>query len=188
MKTTGYLMIEHRLIERLIHLFPAEVQRLTMTRTVDLGFLDSAADFIRTYADRTHHRKEEEILFRELGTRDLAPDDRALMDQLVAEHEVGRATVRRLVSAGEAARGGDEAALAVICEALGVLAEFYPEHIRKEDTLFFPASTRYLSEPEQEVMLHAFWESDRKMIHEKYASAVDQLEQAGRSENASGRR
>ena len=67
-------------------------------------------------------------------------------------------------------------ALAVILEKLNALIVFYHEHIRKEDNLFFPASTGYLTNVEQDAILLEFWESDRKMIHEKYRSVVESWE------------
>jgi len=42
--------------------------------------------FIRFYADRTHHDKED-ILFRELDKRSLSDNDRRNMNELVEEHE-----------------------------------------------------------------------------------------------------
>ena len=52
---------------------------------------------------------------------------------------------------------------------------FYPQHIEKEDKVFFPAATKHLSDKEQQTMLEAFWEFDRKMIHEKYKMVVESL-------------
>jgi hemerythrin-like domain-containing protein len=49
--------------------------------------------------------------------------------------------------------------------------------IEKEDKVFFPASRVYFSEEEDQAMLAEFWEFDRKMIHEKYQSVVETLEQ-----------
>jgi len=48
-------------------------------------------------------------------------------------------------------------------------------HIEKEDKVFFPAATQHLSAKEQQAMLEAFWEFDRKMIHEKYKMVVESL-------------
>ncbi|MFH0960358.1 MAG: hypothetical protein V1897_16825 [Pseudomonadota bacterium] len=56
-----------------------------------------------------------------------------------------------------------------------MLVEFYPEHITKEDKVFFPRSENYLSEKEQETMLQEFWEFDQRMIHDKYRSVVEDL-------------
>lgn len=43
----------------------------------------------------------------------------------------------------------------------------------KEDKVFSPAVRRYFSEQEEQDMLDELWEFDRKMIHEKYISAVE---------------
>ena len=41
--------------------------------------------------------------------------------------------------------------------------------------VFFPAARAYFTDKEDQVMLAEFWEFDRKMIHEKYKSVVDDL-------------
>ena len=61
------LMIEHRLIEQMIGLVRDRLEDFREERTADTGFIDDAVRFIRDFADRTHHGKEEGILFRELG-------------------------------------------------------------------------------------------------------------------------
>src|SRR5271157_6652500 len=93
------LMIEHRLIERIIAVLRYEVNRARETRMIDIFCIDNAVDFIRTYADQTHHGKEEDILFRELKNKDLAPEHQEIMEQLIAEHVLSRQTTRALVDA-----------------------------------------------------------------------------------------
>ena len=66
MQARGPLMIEHRLIERMISIIKDALIQIESTQEVDPVFVDTAVDFIRTYADRTHHGKEEDILFRDL--------------------------------------------------------------------------------------------------------------------------
>jgi hemerythrin-like domain-containing protein len=68
MQARAPLMIEHRLIERMIHVVNHALELVERTKAVDPVFVDLAIDFIRTYADRTHHGKEEDILFRKLET------------------------------------------------------------------------------------------------------------------------
>ncbi|HWI41592.1 MAG TPA: hemerythrin domain-containing protein [Verrucomicrobiae bacterium] len=174
MKLAAPLMIEHRLIEKMLEVVRREAERAAAAGSVDLTLLDAAVDFIRWYADRTHHAKEEEILFRDLGRRKLSTADRALMDELFRDHGVTRSTVSRLVEAKENYRRGDEASLPAILDSCRALMSLYREHIRKEDTLFFPAALRYLSEPEQQRMLEEFAEADRRMIHTKYRAVVEQ--------------
>ncbi len=175
MQARGPLMIEHRLIEKMIAVIKDTLKRVESTRQIDPLFVDKAVDFIRTYADRTHHGKEEDILFRDLGKKNLSASDRKVMDQLIEEHVFGRKTTKALVEANTRYRNGDAKAIVDITRFLTTLVDFYPKHIEKEDKIFFPASRTYLSEEEEQAMLAEFWEFDRKMIHEKYKTLMDNL-------------
>ncbi len=100
-------MIEHRLIERAIALMGAEKERLESGGKLDPVTIDTLVDFIRTYADRCHHGKEEDILFEDLAKRPLSPEEKALMDELVEEHKLGRRLTKELVEAKDAVVSGD---------------------------------------------------------------------------------
>lgn len=176
MQARGPLMIEHRLIERMIALIRKALEQVESVRRIDAGFVDQAVDFIHTYADRTHHGKEEDIMFRTLDARPLSDEDRRLMNELIEEHAFGRHTTRALVEANARYRNGDAGALEEVAARLRTLVEFYPRHIAKEDKTFFPAARAYVTEEEDQAMLREFWEFDRKMIHEKYQSLVQALE------------
>jgi hemerythrin-like domain-containing protein len=176
MQWRGPLMIEHRLIERMLALIKRELKTIHQLHKTDPLFIDTAVDFIRTYADRTHHGKEEDILFRDLDAKQMKEDDRKLMDELVEEHVFGRKTVGELVQANDRYRTGANAALEVMSKKLQALTDFYPKHIEKEDKVFFPAVMSYFSDAEEKTMLDEFWEFDKKMIHEKYKLVVEELE------------
>ena len=75
MMPIGPLMIEHRLIERMIRLLGERSDEAMEHEEIAPGFIDTAVDFIRIYADRTRHGKEEDILFRDLGAKDLSAED-----------------------------------------------------------------------------------------------------------------
>ncbi|MCD1294043.1 cation-binding protein [Methanocella sp. CWC-04] len=170
------LMIEHRLIERMITLVKEQLREIKETGTLDLLFIDAAVDFMRTYADRTHHGKEEDILFRDLSEKYLSREHRMTMGELIQEHNFARNTVSKLVSAKESYLKGDDGAINDVLSCLGDLVELYPHHIEKEDKHFFIPSMSYFSEGEKDDMLKEFWDFDRKMIHEKYGSIVKKLE------------
>lgn len=176
MQARGPLMIEHRLIERMITVIKKAVTAIREEEKIDPVIIDTVVDFIRTYADRTHHGKEEDLLFRELQKREISEEDRRVMEELVQEHVLGRKTTRELVEANTRYRKGEASALTVMAEKLASLADFYPKHIEKEDKVFFPACRNYFSEEEEQALLEAFWKFDREMIHEKYRNVVEQLE------------
>jgi hemerythrin-like domain-containing protein len=176
MQARGPLMIEHRLIERMILVIKEVLMQIDSTKTVDPVVVDTMVDFIRTYSDRVHHGKEEDILFREMSKRALSAEDRRIMQELVEEHVIGRQMTQALGEANNRYRNGNGSALANISANLNKLAEFYPKHIEKEDKVFFPVIREYLTDDEDQHMLTEFWEFDRIMIHEKYKSVVEMLE------------
>lgn len=176
MQARGPLMIEHRLIEKMIGLIEKKLARAEDTGKIDPRFIDTAVDFIQTYADRTHHGKEEDIMFRELDGRDLSSEDRGIMKDLIEEHVFARKTTQALKKANELYRGGREEELPEIRKHLKTLVDFYPGHIEKEDKVFFPAARNYMSDAEDQEMLTEFQEFDQQMIHEKYKSVVAELD------------
>lgn len=170
------LMSEHRLIERMIKLMNAELVVFAETGKLDLNFVSVATDFLRTYADRCHHGKEEGILFRDLVRKNPSEKDKTTMRELIEDHIYARKTVTNLLqTAGKYASGNVES-IDEASRLIKDLTEFYPRHIQKEDKHFFYPSMEYFSPTEQQSMLQEFWESDRNLIHEKYAKVIEDLE------------
>jgi hemerythrin-like domain-containing protein len=171
----GPLMEEHRLIEKLMPLIRRAVEAGRRDGQIDLRKVDLIVDFIRTYADRCHHGKEEDILFAALKRKPLSTAHRATLNELIEEHQQGRQAVRQIVRAAEAYRGEDRAALSVILDNLEFLAGFYPVHIQKEDEAFFLPVMDYLSDEEKSSMISAEREFDRKFIHDIYREKVESI-------------
>ncbi|MBN1901435.1 hemerythrin domain-containing protein [Candidatus Sumerlaeota bacterium] len=176
MKPRGILMMEHRLIEKMIDVIREEIMRMEDTGKADPQFIDTAVDFIRIYADKTHHGKEEDILFRLLEGKKMDAEDAMMMKELIEDHKYGRKTVAELVEAKEKRQEGDAKMVSVIVEKLKALVDFYPEHICKEDDAFFPNTETLFSNVELQNMISEFYDFDKNMIHEKYKLVVDQLE------------
>ena len=176
MQPIGPLMVEHRLIEKVVVLMNKELKRIRATSTIDPHFIDLAVDFLRTYADRTHHGKEEDILFRELAKKQLSLEHQKTMKELMQEHVVARTNVSGLVTANKEFLLGDTGALKMMTVFIGALVQLYPAHIEKEDKHFFIPVMDYFSPEEQDAMLKEFREFDRKMIHEKYEKVAEELE------------
>jgi hemerythrin-like domain-containing protein len=168
-------MIEHRLIEKMLQLVEKEIKNINTNNRVDTIFLDTVVDFIRSYADRTHHGKEEDIMFKALENKNVSNMHLNMMSELIAEHTHARKIVGELVEANQTYLHGDLKSMETIKATLTFLTKFYPEHIRKEDHLFFPQTETYFTGDELDHMLLAFWEFDRKMIHEKYKKLYEFL-------------
>jgi hemerythrin-like domain-containing protein len=185
MRPSGVLMIEHRLIERFIVVLEKRTEMHLKSQQIDPLFTDAALDFFRIYADRTHHGKEEGILFRALDSKKLNREDSKLMDELINEHIYARKTVENISEANEKLREGNWDSLFNVVENFRILSKFYPAHIKKEDTIFFPAAMKYFSDKELEEMLAKFVEFDSKIIYEKYAKVIEALEEQNRKKGNS---
>jgi hemerythrin-like domain-containing protein len=171
----GPLMTEHRLIERMIGLMERESEKIRREKRANFEFIEIAVDFIRTYADRLHHGKEEDILFRDLKAKKLEEQHKKTMEELIEEHRWGRKKVKELVDVNKIYKEGDESAIEAIFKCLQDLIHFYPRHIEKEDKHFFIPVMNYFSQPEQESMLEEEREFDRNIIHEIYTAKINEI-------------
>lgn len=182
----GPLMIEHRLIERMIRLMDQEISRIRGNITVspqfafvENRFIDAAVDFIRTYADQVHHGKEEDILFAALQEKPLTPEHLSTMQELVQDHVRGRQNTAKLVAAQKEFLQGNSASLFELLACLTSLVEFYPRHIAREDQQFFLPVMDYFSKAEKDALLARMYDSDRDLIHVKYQKIVADWEASG---------
>jgi len=170
------LLIEHRLIMRMVDLLEKQREDIDSGTQADGNFISHAVDFFRTYADRTHHGKEEDILFKKLAEKSLSEEHRQTLQELLDEHVSARANVAGLSEANARYLRGEKEALEEISSFLEALVVLYPKHIEKEDRHFFIPVMDYLTSSEQDTMLKDFFEFDRNMIHEKYRKMVEGFE------------
>jgi hemerythrin-like domain-containing protein len=179
MMPIGPLMIEHRLIERMIRLLKQQLEKVGSQKKADPVFIDIAVDFITNYADRCHHGKEEDILFRDLAKKALSDAHRGIMEELLDEHGRARKATKSLLEGKERYLTGDDAALDDIVDAITWLVNFYPIHIEKEDRQFFLPVMGYFTTQEQDAMLQEFYEFDRNLIHATYRGLIERMEHQG---------
>jgi hemerythrin-like domain-containing protein len=166
------LMIEHRLIERMIAVIRKEIGRIESGGEIDPGFIDDAVDFIRTYADRCHHGKEEDILFRDLDRKELTSYDKVMVEELKEDHRKGRENTALLVAAKERFIKGDKDQAGKILDEMKFFVDFYPKHIEKEDKHFFMPSMSLFTEDEKDAMMREEIAFDERLIHVIYKEKV----------------
>jgi len=137
------LVHEHRLILRMLDLLE---KRAALTRSGEYAnyrFYQDGVDFIRNYADRFHHAKEEDILFEALINNGM-PRANSPVAAMLMEHDHGRAFVRAMEEAAGAALAGEPGANMLIAEnALGYVG-LLREHIAKEDDILYPLAERVI--------------------------------------------
>ena len=185
MMPIGPLMVEHRLIERMIKLMEIEMQNIERDSRPDTDFIERACDFLKTYADMCHHGKEEDILFNKLKDKNLSAEHKEILNSLMEDHKLARKTTSDLAAANKDYKTGLKDRVNEIRGYLKALTDLYPEHIRKEDKVFFIPSMSYFTDEEKDEMLESFNEFDRNLIHEKYKSLVADYEKTNSAESYS---
>ena len=166
----GPLMIEHRQIERMIKTMRIRLDEIQTRGKADSALIGQFVHFIRTYADRCHHGKEEDILFRELAKKKMRPEHKRILKELIEEHRFSRKVTSALAEANRRYQKGETDSLSAIIKNLGTLLEFYPGHIKKEDKAFFLPVMGYFSQEEKEAMIREGYELDSRLLHREYES------------------
>jgi hemerythrin-like domain-containing protein len=149
MEPTKILSSEHRVIEQVLDCLEAMARGARERGRLDVARAGQALEVLRTFADRCHHGKEEDVLFAWMARRGM-PTHVGPLAVMLDEHRAGRAAVARM----DAARGAGEA------EAFAAAADEYVQllrdHIAKEDGVLFPMAESMLDEAARAQILDAF--------------------------------
>lgn len=168
MKLIGYLMEEHRIIEKTLSMFEFEIKRISEENHIDPISMYISIDFIRTYVDLAHQGKEEGILFRELLKKDLLPEHVKIMNELIEEHKYARSILANWMNPNNTPQE--------IISHIKEVAQFYPQHIKKENEHFYYAIQDYFGAEEHDKMIREFTEYDKNILHWKYQKTETVLE------------
>jgi hemerythrin-like domain-containing protein len=170
---------EHLVIAKVVGAAPVLADRLEADQAVDADLLQGVVEFMRTFADRCHHGKEEELLFPLLGQRGV-PMHGCPVEALTMEHVKGRMLVKGLAEAVETYRKGDPEGKQAVIQALRGIAGLYPNHIWKEDYLLFPMTNKVLGPDDQQTLLQQFEQVEERVgrdVHHRLEQFAERLEQ-----------
>jgi hemerythrin-like domain-containing protein len=178
MIATDILMDEHRVIEQVLNCLEKIVEQATVAGRLEEEPAREAIDFLRTFADRCHHGKEEAHLFPLMQTRGFGGGCGPVVVML-REHELGRLYVGGMDGAIEGASKGDADALQWFVQHGQSYIRLLREHIQKEDHCLFPSANRALKEPDQQTLMAAFEKVDAEEMgagtREKYLALANRL-------------
>ncbi len=175
---TQVLMDEHRGIERMLAAMERDLPRLEAGDGSVVPLFEQGVDFLRNFADRCHHHKEELLLFPKLIERGV-PNKGGPIGVMLGEHETGRAEIRAMDEAIRQYRAGDRSALADLAGAARRYTTLLRQHIAKEDQILFRMADQVLS-PEEQAQLTADFDRVENDVmgpgtHERYHRMLDSL-------------
>jgi hemerythrin-like domain-containing protein len=160
------LVDEHVLIKKWLALIPEILPRLDLESEEDRQLIREGADFIRSYADKFHHAKEEDILFKYFD------EDLDMVKVMCEDHKTARNHVKAIV---EAVEGKDRETVAL---HLAAYRDLLSQHIKREDEIMLPWMDNQLSVSQVGEMFSKFLEVEERMdsYPQKYEDFISRTE------------
>lgn len=175
MKAIEILVKEHDSILKMI-----EVPRklLADKSTVNIDHVEQIIDFVKNFADKYHHLKEEDVLFMELEKHGM-PREGGPVGVMLSEHDEGRNYIKLASKAVAEYKQGNTNALTDIESNLLNFCTLLTNHIAKENNILYPMAERMLPGIVLDTMSQDFEEANlattNNEYHDKYLKMVDEL-------------
>ncbi len=179
MKATEILKEEHKIIKNMLEILDRICEKLEKNEKVNAEHLEKILDFIKTFADKCHHGKEEDLLFAAMEKVGI-PREGGPIGVMLEEHRIGREYVKNMMDGLKEYKNADEDSIPQIVESARSYIGLLKEHIFKEDNILYEIADAHLSEKVQEQLVEEFekfeLEKMGKGIHEKYHHLIEELE------------
>jgi hemerythrin-like domain-containing protein len=154
-KPTEQLKGEHQAIKVMLRVAEKVCEKLESGQEVNPEHLEQIVEFIKVFADKCHHGKEEDLLFDAMEEAGI-PKKGGPIGVMLTEHDMGRGYVRGMSEAIAAYKVGDrKASSAIVGNARNYIA-LLTQHIDKEDNILYPMADMHLSEDQQKELLEGF--------------------------------
>ncbi|WP_297435863.1 hemerythrin domain-containing protein [uncultured Clostridium sp.] len=153
MDAIEFLKDEHRNVERILEVIK-EMNYLVLTDSnkIDYNDFNIIIDCIRNYADKIHHKKEEDMLFKVMVEKLPEAIRKTIQYGMLVEHDQGRMFVASLEEAIKQYKDGDDRArLSIISNSMEYV-HLLERHIDKEDRVVFNFAKNNLANLDKELL------------------------------------
>ncbi len=180
MNAITLMVDEHKVIKRMLAVIRKACYGVMNKEEINYEDFASMIDFVRSYADRHHHGKEEKILFNRMVDEIGGAAEKLIKYGMLVEHDLGRLYIKELEEALLKVKNGDEEAkLDVIANAISY-THLLHRHIDKEDAVVYTFAEKQLK---PDTLNHVNieckdFEEEMKLekVQEKYLQLVEELE------------
>lgn len=172
---------EHENIKRMLKVIRKICYNLMNESDYDIQDFYKILDFVRNYADKHHHGKEEDVLFATMNREIEKLSKSGAITGMYIEHDNGRLYMSNLEKALEEFRkGNDEARLDIIANSISY-TDLLDRHIEKENTAMYRFAERMLKDSvksEVDAECRIIEEKASEIgIQEKYLNLLKELEE-----------
>lgn len=178
MKPTEILIKEHDAISTMLKIIKAVSEKVENNGNVEPEHLSQIVEFIQVFADKCHHGKEENLLFKSMAKAGM-PEKGGPIAVMLSEHETGRQFVRKMDAAASAFSNGDRSAADQFIKNARGYVSLLSGHIQKENNILFPMADKVIPGEEQNRLIDDFEKVEAEIIgqgtHERFHDLLDRL-------------
>jgi len=170
-QATQDLRIEHDSILHVLHITDQMIAAESKDTTAKLKFGNELVYFLKIFADKCHHGKEENYLFAELVKAGL-PNEGGPVGVMLSEHQLGRQAIALM----EKSLATDD--WAEFTSAAAQYIDLLRDHIGKENNVLFVMADEILDEAKQGELFEKFTQHEQSVIghgvHEQLQAMIHQ--------------
>jgi len=148
-------------------------QRIRKDGKVSQDDLIDIVEFIKIFADKCHHGKEEDLLFPAMEESGV-PKEGGPIEVMLTEHQEGRGYVKGMAEAGKD--------LLKFAENAENYISLLTQHIGKENDVLYMIADMHLTEEKQKHLLEKFEKVEEEKIgpgkHEEFHKLLERLKNA----------
>ena len=171
-------MTEHRAIELMLDVLDKISNKLDFGEKVDTNDLESVVDFIKIFADKCHHGKEENLLFPALEKAGI-PKESGPIEVMLLDHQEGRGYVEKMAEAVPGIKKGNEKEAKNFAKNAKNYIQLLRDHIQKEDNILYPLADAQLDSKQQEELKNGFAKVEIEIVgqgkHEEFHRLLETL-------------
>ncbi len=161
MRAISILKEEHRLILDFLDQLTLAGKKLVKNENPSREFFETAVAFASEFADRYHHHKEEDLMFRMLAQKHAGALDDDL-EKLRQQHEQCRNFVSQISDALDGYAQGSDSQTRIIHRKLDEYVTALRQHVNHENAVFFPKASQELSAEELDILAAEYDKFDEK--------------------------
>lgn len=180
MESIRIMVEEHENIRRMLKVIREVSYRVMTLGEFDIEDFTSIIDFVRVYADKHHHGKEEDILFDTMNKEIEKLAKSGAITGMYIEHDSGRLFMANLEKGIQSYNeGSDYARLDIIANAI-CYADLLDRHIEKENTAMYKFAENMLNDSSKSFIedecLKVEEEATNSGLQNKYIALLEEME------------
>jgi hemerythrin-like domain-containing protein len=180
MKPIEDLKTEHEAVKMTLRVLDSMINDAEKTGQIkNPGHLGQLIEFFRTFVDKCHHSKEEDLLFPALEEVGVSQEEGPI-GVMLKEHQQGRDCVAKMNAALVRYNDGEREAVNDLIKNGREYIALLNLHIDKENNVLFPIADKHLSAEKQAELWEGFETIETQKIgegrHEEFHKMIASLD------------